>query len=124
LFLGDYEETIISIDERADGIARSISETNVRIDNLDIRGTNFITLLPENWENGFYHTDDGEKHDSTHHIQLKNKYRIDPSEDYILSDYPERAVDPDEYPETNLFLHLWNRDGSYSRYVVLRSSDP
>lgn len=98
---------------------------SVRLEKLDIRGYNFITHLPKLWENGFYGITGidgmtpGAKYESDQLIRLKDKYRLEPNTDYVLSDHPELAREGHEYIETNLFLHLWNDDGSYSRYLVL-----
>src|SRR5699024_8614788 len=86
LFKDDYEETIVNIENRADGIAQSVAETNVRIDNLDIRGTNFITHLPENWEQGYIDTG-GHNQPSDSAIRIKGYQRIEPETKHTIATY-------------------------------------
>lgn len=117
--LNSINDNKLLIEKTAESVNARIQSTNIRIDKMDIRGANFITHMPENWEYGFYHIDDGEKHDSTHLIRLKDKYRLESNQDYVLSDHPDHSRNPDEYPKVNIFLFLWNRDGSFSRYIVL-----
>ncbi len=78
--IGTLEGSIVSVEQTVNEelglISNSIMETNVRIDNLDIRGTNFISHLPENW---IWIWDDM--------IGTRRAVRIEPNEDYVLSTY-------------------------------------
>ncbi|QBP06951.1 tail protein [Virgibacillus phage Mimir87] len=114
LFKGDYEETIVNIDQRADGLAQSVSETNVRIDNLDIRGTNFITHLPENWESGTRYHATGNKGSNSQRIRLKKLYALEPEENYVLACYREASY---------VAVHLFDKNDNFIRAVYAGYND-
>src|SRR5690625_4109696 len=113
-FKEDYEETIVNIEERADGLAQSVAEVNVRIDNLDVRGTNFITHLPENWEQGARKLDDGTTYDETNAIRLTETYDIESNEDYVLTRYLDVEW---------IAIYLYDKNGNFKRAISAGYND-
>lgn len=113
-FQKDYSETITEIEEFQESFMRSIQETNVRIDNIDVRGTNFISHLPGNWEEGYYAFRDGSEVNpgsgglSNRTIRLIDYFNLEADTDYVLTRY----LDVDWAA-----IYLFNIDNSFSRVI-------
>ena len=113
LFKGDYSETVTTINDTMDTFNRRIQETNVRVDNLDIRGTNFVTHLPSNWEEGYYAFADGARVNpgsgglADRAVRLIEKYSLEGNTDYTLTRYLDvQWVAIYLYDENNNFLRV------------------
>src|SRR5699024_2188785 len=74
---GEFNQSIAEVETRADEISNRVTQVNTRIDNIDLSGTNFITHLPENWEQGYVGTSSGNNLTSPIRVRVKEYYSID-----------------------------------------------
>lgn len=91
-----FNQAISEVERKADGISQRVEQTNTRIDNIDLGGTNFITHLPNNWEQG-YITTGGNDTSSNTTLRIIDYYRIDPNTIYTLTAYGNYEVTYREY---------------------------
>src|SRR5699024_7895866 len=87
-----FSQSIAEVETRADEISNRVTQVNTRIDNIDISGTNFITHLPGNWEQGYVGTSSGNNLTSPIRVRVKDYYRIDGNQEYTLSSYGDYSV--------------------------------
>ncbi len=86
-----FNLSISEVNQRADSITQRVEQTNTRIDNIDLGGTNFITHLPDNWEQGWIGNAGGNSSSATA-IRLKEYYKADPNTTYTLTAYGDYLV--------------------------------
>src|SRR5699024_8449656 len=87
-----FSQSIAEVETRADEISNRVTQVNTRIDNIDLSGTNFITHLPGNWEQGYVGTSSGNNLTSPIRVRVKDYYRIDGNQEYTLSSYGDYSV--------------------------------
>lgn len=87
----------IFIDELNLGVSREI-------DKIEIGGSNLLTRLPQNWEQGIYMYSDGVKYDNSESIRIIEPLEIIEDSDYIMSRYE------DSY---NISYAIYNEDMVY-----------
>lgn len=109
-----FSQSIAEVETRANEISNRVTQVNTRIDNIDLSGTNFITHLPENWEQGSLSTSGANLGSASNRVRLKDYHRVDSNTTYTIQAYGDYNLRVTFYTESKSHISGFYRTDEIS----------